>query len=140
MVRGVVERGGAQRRWRPEPLAVDGTPAPALVQAASGTPSCGVRPRPRTWPSLAHGHVQPRRCIGRYEGTARCLGRRERPPWVSAIAVSMATAPPDVCGAARVICTGIGKRRQDTRPGADDAGPEKSGKTPNIHSEGELVS
>jgi hypothetical protein len=95
---GVKERLGAQRRLRLEPLAVDGTSAPAL-ETASVAPGPCVRPLPRTWPSLGHGSRAappwPRTVCG-----PRAVSRSQRTrPRLSAVARPMAIAPHDVCGA-----------------------------------------
>ena len=61
----------------PCPCAFDWTPALALVHRAHGPDGDRVLPLPRTSASLAHTHVQPGVCVGRYEGTEMFLGRRE---------------------------------------------------------------
>jgi len=45
-------------------------------------------------------HAQPAFCIGRYEGTASCRGRRAEPPRGSAIVTSVMMEPQYVFGAA----------------------------------------
>jgi hypothetical protein len=54
-------------------------------------------PEPGThWRTTA---VQPRLCVGRYEGTARLLGRSGRHHRLAALTIAMVTEPPYVCGA-----------------------------------------
>jgi hypothetical protein len=59
---------------------------------------CGSSPAPdANWHAE---YAEPRRCIGRYEGTTLFLGRRASPQWRSAIVTQVTTEPQDVCGAA----------------------------------------
>jgi hypothetical protein len=70
--------------------------APPILTIAE--PDGRVLRLPRPWDSRAHGNVPPPLGRGRHEGPARLLGRRDRAA-LSATALTMATAPPYVCGA-----------------------------------------
>jgi len=56
-------------------------------------------PSPEPGPHWRTPVVQPLLCLGRYEGTDMFLGRRESHENLSALAITMATEPQEVCGA-----------------------------------------
>lgn len=84
----------------PEPLALIGHPRwlHCLRRESHQGDVCCPSPEPE--PNWRTAPVQPRLCIGRYEGTTRFLGRRGQCCRLSALTVAMVSEPQEVFGAA----------------------------------------
>src|SRR5215467_700804 len=92
---------------------------------ASGCVGC---PSPEPGTHWRVPEAQPGFGVGRYEGTALCLGRRAYPPCGSAIVTSGMMEPQEVCGAATWGGTSRQQSPQDTGPTAACARPWKAEK------------
>jgi hypothetical protein len=93
-------RLGAQRHVGPDPLAWAWTSAPPLALrrgARAGQVGC---PAPAPGPHGRTRSVEPPLCLGRYAGPERWRGRSASPRHGSARALTLATAPQEVLGAA----------------------------------------
>jgi hypothetical protein len=120
---GVIARAGAHRPFGPGPLTLAWTSAPAPVEGRSssrvhvGCPSPAPETTGRTPP------VQPPLGLGRYEGTARLLGRRDHPerslPSWSPRREHLKTCVVQPCWGPR-----IRQCRRHTLPGTDCARPK----------------
>ena len=84
----------------PEPLAVMGHPLWLHCLRRSSHQGNVCCPSPEPEPNGRTAPVQPRLCIGRYEGTDRFLGRRGQHCRLSALTVAVVSEPQYVCGAA----------------------------------------
>jgi hypothetical protein len=84
----------------PDPAALIGRPLllRTIRRWSNTVDGCCPSPAPgTTWRTRP---VQPPLCVGRYEGTDRFLGRGRPRAGLSVLAITMATEPPYVCGAA----------------------------------------
>jgi hypothetical protein len=128
LVPGVVARPGTPRPCRPAPGALRAHPRGRLHRPRPGAPGRGCGPAPAPGPHWRVKHPPPARCLGRDEGTPCVRGRSGAHHRGAALAMPVATAPQDVCGAATWVGPWARPSRQDTRPFAADAGTTKAAK------------